>query len=85
MAKTSSAAPAMWPVSISAASAASSTRPPRAQLTIRTPFFVLLQVLGREHVSRLVGQGCVQRDDIGTGQERVEIDLLDAQVLSPFG
>ena len=38
---TSSAAPAMWPESSPALSAASSISPPRAQLTIRTPFLVL--------------------------------------------
>jgi len=38
---TSSAAPATWPLSSPSFSAASSISPPRAQLTIRTPFFVL--------------------------------------------
>ena len=38
---TSSAAPATWPLSSAAFSAASSIRPPRAQLMIRTPFLVL--------------------------------------------
>ena len=35
------AAPATWPDFNASAKAASSTRPPRAQLMIRTPFFVL--------------------------------------------
>ena len=39
-AKTSSAAPATWPESRAARSAASSTSPPRAQLTMRTPGFI---------------------------------------------
>ena len=38
---TSSAAPATWPLSSASFSAASSISPPRAQLTIRTPFLVL--------------------------------------------
>ena len=38
---TSSAAPATWPDSSASFSAASSTRPPRAQLMMRTPFFAL--------------------------------------------
>src|SRR5262249_48110561 len=38
--KTSKAAPATWPESSAARSAASSTRPPRAQLTMRTPLRV---------------------------------------------
>ncbi len=38
---TSNAAPATWPDFSSSASASSSTRPPRAQLMIRTPFLVL--------------------------------------------
>ena len=38
--KTSSAAPATCPETSAAKRAFSSTRPPRAQFTIRTPFFV---------------------------------------------
>ena len=36
---TSNAAPPTWPLSSASFNAASSISPPRAQLTIRTPFF----------------------------------------------
>ena len=39
---TSKAAPATWPDLSASTSAASSTRPPRAQLMMRTPFFIFL-------------------------------------------
>jgi len=42
--KTSKAAPPTWPESSRARRAASSTRPPRAQLTISTPVFALARL-----------------------------------------
>mmetsp|Transcript_939 Transcript_939/g.2950 ORF Transcript_939/g.2950 Transcript_939/m.2950 type:complete len:223 (-) Transcript_939:565-1233(-) len=41
---TSRAAPATWPASMEARSAASSMMPPRAQLTMRTPGFIVARV-----------------------------------------
>ena len=40
---TSKAAPATWPEFSAASKASSSTRPPRAQLIMRTPFFILFR------------------------------------------
>ena len=37
-------------------------------------------VLGREHVLRLLGHRHVQRDDVGAAQQLVELHLLDAEL-----
>ena len=50
------------------ASAASSTRPPRAQLMMRTPFFVLAMFSADEDVLGLLGQRRVQRDEVGAAR-----------------
>jgi hypothetical protein len=73
---TSSAAPATCPLSSASASAASSIRPPRA---IDDPHALLGlgEVCRRQDIARLVGQRRVQRDEIGLGQQRVEIGFLD--------
>ena len=76
---TSSAAPAICPESSNSLSAASSISPPRAQLTMRTPFLVRSRLSRLQDVARLVGQRRVQRDEIGAREQIVEIDLLDAQ------
>jgi hypothetical protein len=59
-------------------SAASSISPPRAQLTIRTPFLVLASARAKD-VARLVGQRRVQGDEVGAREQLVELDLLDAR------
>ena len=52
--KTSSAAPATLPDSMASLSAATSTSSPRAQLTMRTPVFILAKA-SRESISRVSG------------------------------
>ena len=64
--KTSSAAPPTWPESSAAFSATSSISPPRAQLMMRTPFFVLarfsadrmLRVLSVSGVCSVIKSAC---------------------------
>ena len=82
---TSSAAPPIWPESSPALSAASSISPPRAQLMIRTPFLVLARFSAEEDVARLVGERGVQRDEVAAGEQLVELDLLDADILGALG
>ena len=77
--KTSSAAPATWPLSSAAFRSSSTTSPPRAQLMMRTPVLRLGERLGVDDVARRVGQRRVQRDEIGAREELVELDLLDAR------
>jgi hypothetical protein len=67
-----------------ARSAASSTRPPRAQLMMRTPFLVLASARARD-VLGLVGQRRVQRDEVGAREQLVELDLLDAEIEARSG
>ena len=74
-----SAAPATWPDFSAARSAASSTSPPRAQLMMRTPFFILAIASASMMFLRLVGQRRVQRDEIGAREQVVQLDLLDAE------
>ena len=76
--KTSSAAPATWPDLMASASAFSSTRPPRAQLMMRTPFFILAMRARVDDALGLLGQRRVQRDEVGAADQFVELDLLDA-------
>ena len=64
--------------SSAARSATSSTRPPRAQLMMRTPFLVLASVRG-EDVPGLLRHRHVQRDDVGAAQQVVQLHLLDAE------
>ncbi len=80
-AKTSKAAPATWPDLSASASAASSTRPPRAQLMMRTPGLVSRKGLGREDVAGRVRQGDVKCDEIGASEQVVEVYLLDAELV----
>ena len=63
---------------------ASTTRPPRAQLMILTPLLVLRERLGVDDVAGAVGQRRVQGDEIGAGQQLVQLDLLDAEVDGPL-
>ena len=46
--------------------------------------FGLGEVFAAENIARLVGQRRVQRDEIGARQQRVEIDLLDADLDGAF-
>ena len=52
---------------------------------MRTPFLVLARFSADEDVAGLVGQRRVQRDEVGPGQQRVEIDLFDAHFHRAFG
>ena len=63
-----------------ALSAASSTRPPRAQLMMRTPFLVLAMFSAERMLLRLRGHRRVQGDEVGAGEQIVELDLLDADL-----
>ena len=81
---TSKAAPATWPDFSASASAFSSTSPPRAQLTMRTPCFGLLQRRRIDDVAGLVGERRVQRDEIGAAQQIVELHLLHADLHGPL-
>ena len=83
VAKTSRAAPATWPDFQRLASAASSTRPPRAQLMMRTPCLHLGERRGVDDVAGLVGERRVQGDEVGAAQQLVELDLLDAELDAP--
>ena len=40
----------------------------------------LRDVLGRDHAARLVGGGHMQRDEVGTGKELVQLNLRDAEL-----
>ena len=63
----------------SAASKSSSTiRPPRAQLMMRTPVFILASAFASMMRASL-GQRRVQGDEIGAREELVELDPLDAE------
>src|SRR5262252_5586841 len=84
---TSKAAPATWPESSAARSAASSTSPPRAQLTMRTPLRVLAGE--RQHQrDRVLGRGDrvaerrVHHDDALGGGGR-NVDVVDADAGAP--
>ena len=43
-------------------------------------FFHFLERGRIDDVARLVGERCVQRDEIGAREQLVEIDLLDAEI-----
>ena len=62
------------------AAPSSTTSPPRAQLMMRTPSFILAIAAGVDDVAGLVGQRRVQRDEVGAAEELVELDLLDAEL-----
>ena len=76
---TSMPAPATLPLFSAAIRSASTTSPPRAQLMMRTPSFILAIAAGVDDVAGLVGQRRVQRDEIGAREQLVEFDLLDAE------
>ena len=82
---TSKAAPATWPVFSASASARSSTRPPRAQLTMRTPFLVFFSAAASMMLRVLSVSGVCKRDEVGAAQQVVELDLLHAQLHRPLG
>ena len=79
-ANTSSAAPATWPESSAALRSASTTSPPRAQLMMRTPFFVLASALAsiRLRVASVSGVCRVMKSARASSSSSV--DLLDAEV-----
>ena len=77
---TSTPAPATLPDLSAAARASSTTSPPRAQLMMRTPSFILAIAAASMMFLRLLGQRRVQRDEIGAAEELVELDLLDAEL-----
>ena len=80
------AAPATWPASSASARAGSSIRPPRAQLMIRTPGFILRDLLGADEVAGLGRQGGVQGDVVALAPEVVEpADALDAELQRLLG
>ena len=77
---TSSAAPATWPDLIASASAASSTRPPRAQLMMRTPCLVCASA-SRDRMLRVASvSGVCSVMKSARASSVVELDLLDAEV-----
>jgi hypothetical protein len=78
---TSKPAPATWPDLIASARAASSTRPPRAQLMMRTPGLVLASASALRMFAGLVGHRHVQGDEVGACQKLVELDLGHAHFL----
>ena len=43
------------------------------------------EVFGAQDVAGLVGQGGVQGDDLGAGQQLVQLDLFHADLDGPFG
>ena len=71
---TSSAAPATWPLFSAATSAASSTSSPRAQLMMRTPFFIVASVLALMMPCGLRRQAHVQREVVSLRKQ-----LFDAE------
>ena len=77
---TSMPAPATLPLFSAAIRSASTISPPRAQLMMRTPSFILAIACGVDDVPGLVGQRRVQRDEVGAGEKLVELDLLDAEL-----
>ena len=62
---TSMPAPATLPLFSAATRSSSTTSPPRAQLMMRTPFFILAIAAGVDDVARLVGERRVQGDEVG--------------------
>ena len=84
-AKTSSAAPPMWPDSSASSSASSSITPPRPQLTISAPFFILRQALAVQHVAGLLGERRVERDHVRAGEQIVDRQQLDVQLAGRRG
>ncbi len=79
--KTSIAAPATLPAFSASSSAASSIRPPRAQLMIRTPGFIRGERRGADDVAGLGGHRRVQGDEVAARPEVVELlDALDAEL-----
>ena len=81
---TSMPAPATLPLFSAAIRSASTTSPPRAQLMMRTPSFILAIDCRVDDVAGLVGQRRVQRDEVGARQQFVELDLLDAELGRPL-
>ena len=82
---TSSAAPATWPLSSAVLerrlvdqAAARAIDDPDALLGLR-------QILAREDVAGLIGERRVEGDEIGAGEQVVELDLLDSEVQRPLG
>ena len=75
----------MWPSRIRSATACSSTSPPRAQLTSRTPgrVFIRFSRLRTLRVCSVSGVCSVMKS--ARVQQRVEVDLLHAEVLRPLG
>jgi hypothetical protein len=51
---------------------------------MRTPGFILAIASRFDDAARLVGQRRVQRDEIGAGEQFVQLDLVDAQFLGAF-
>ena len=64
-----------WP----SASAASSTMPPRAQFTMRTPVLHARDALAADEAARLGGERRVDGDEVGAREQLVERHQLDAQ------
>ena len=77
---TSMPAPATWPLARASASACSSTSPPRAAFTMRTPRLHRASCSApiRPSVSGRLGQ--VDRDEVALAQQLLEADQLDAEL-----
>ena len=77
---TSMPAPATRPSAIASASACSSTSPPRAALTIRTPGLTIGQFLLADQPDRLRGLRQVDGDEVALPQQFVQADQADPEL-----
>ena len=86
VAKTSSAAPPRWPLSIALARASSSTMPPRAVLIEPRPLLHEPQLVLADQPFGLRGARKVDRDEVGLHQQRLERGhRVDAHLLGAIG
>ena len=58
--------------------------PPRAQLTMRTPFFILANAAASIRPRGLGRERHVHGDEVGAREEVVERDELDAELAPPL-
>lgn len=77
---TSRPAARTWPLRTASASAASSTRPPRAALTMMTPGLVFASASLPIQSGRFGRLGQVHRDEVGAAQQFVQRQQLDTQL-----
>ena len=67
------------PLFSAATRSASTTSPPRAQLMMRTPVFILADAPASMMLRVLSVSGRVQGNEVGAGEKLVQFDLVDTK------